>query len=61
MPMEQVITLNNCKKINVIRKFRKTDFYAPNKQSLAFILQFAAVYHIEKDLSFDSLSGIILN
>ena len=59
--MEHVFTQNECKKINVISKIKKLDLYAPSKQSLAFIMQFAAVYHVEKDLSLSSLSGVILN
>ena len=59
--MECAFTLNDCKKIDVIKSFKKTNLYAPSKQSLALIMQFAAIYHIEKDLSLNSLSGIILN
>jgi len=59
--MEHVFTQNECKKNDVIKKVRKLDLLAPSKQSLAFIMQFAAAYHVEKDLSLSSLSGIILN
>ena len=59
--MEYVFTLNDYRKIDVIRKVKKTDLYVPSKRSLTLIMQFAAVYHVEKDLSLSSLSGIILN
>ena len=59
--MEHVYTQNESKKINVIKKVEKSGLYAPSKQSLAFIMQFAAIYHVEKDLSLNSLAGIILN
>ncbi|MDR0231641.1 MAG: hypothetical protein LBI82_05925 [Dysgonamonadaceae bacterium] len=59
--MEHVFTSNDCKKINVIKKNEKSDLYAPSKRSLTLIMQFAAAYHVEKDLSLSSLSGIILN
>jgi len=59
--MEHVFTQIESKKINVIKKVEKSGLYAPNRQSLAFIMQFAAIYHVEKDLSLNSLSGFILN
>ena len=63
--MDYVFTLNDCKKIdeefNAVRKNGKADLFVPSKNSLTLILQFAAVYHVEKDLSLDSLSEIILN
>ena len=59
--MEHVFTQNVSKKIDVIKKVEKSDLYAPSKQSLAFIMQFAAIYHVERDLSLNSLSGFILN
>ena len=63
--MEHVFTLNEYRKIDeefdVIRKTEKTHLFAPSKDSLVFILQFAVAYHVEKDLSLSSLSGIILN
>ena len=59
--MEHVFTQNVSKKIDMIKKVEKSDLYAPSKQTLAFIIQFAAIYHVEKDLSLNSLSGIILN
>lgn len=59
--MEHVFTLNECKKIDVINKSKKSDLYTPSKQSLTLIMQFAAAYHVEKDLSLNSLSGVILN
>jgi len=59
--MEHVFTQKESKKIGVIKKVEKLGLYAPSRQSLAFIMQFAAVYHVEKDLSLNSLAGIILN
>ena len=59
--MEHILTLSDCKKINVTKKVKKLNLYAPSKQSLTFIMQFAVAYHVEKDLSLNPLSGIILN
>ena len=59
--MKHVFTPNDCKKIDVIRKEEKKDLFMPSKQSLSLIKQFAAAYHVEKDLSLNSLSEIILN
>ena len=59
--MEHVSTPNECKKIDVVRKDNKSDLYAPSKQSLSLIMQFAAAYHIERKLSLNSLSEMILN
>jgi len=59
--MEHVFTQKESKKIGVIKKVENSGLYAPSRQSLAFIMQFAAVYHVEKNLSLNSLSGIILN
>ena len=59
--MEHVFTLNDCRKIDVIKKVKKSDLFAPSKLSLTFIMQFAAAYHVEKSLSLNSLSGFILN
>jgi len=65
MPMVHVFTPNDCKrideKVEVIRKSRNQNLFAPSRNSLALILQFAAAYHVEKGLSLNSLSGMILN
>ena len=59
--MEHVSTPNNSKKVEVVKKDKKLDLYAPGKQTLSLIMQFAAAYHVEKDLSLNSLSEMILN
>jgi len=59
--MEHVSTPNECKKIKMVRKDKVLGSYAPSKQSLSLIMQFAAAYHVEKDLALRSLSEIILN
>ena len=65
MPMVHIFTSNDYKKIDegfdVVRKNGKVNLFTPSKKSVALILQFAAVYHVEKDLSLNSLSEIILN
>ncbi len=59
--MEHVSTPNDCRKIGVVKKVEKSDLCAPSKKSLTFIMQFAAAYHVEKDLSLNSLSEMLLN
>ena len=59
--MEHVSTPNECKRIEMGRKDKMSALYTPSKQSLSLIMQFAAVYHVEKDLPLNSLSEIILN
>jgi len=63
--MVHVFTSNNYNKIDekfdVIKNGKKSELFAPRKKTLALILQFAAVYHIEKKLSLSSLSGMVLN
>ena len=65
MPMVHVFTSNDCKKIDekfdLVGKEEKMHLFAPCKESVTLILQFAAVYHVEKDLSLNALSEMILN
>lgn len=61
LPMKHVSTTNECKKTDVVKKSNKPDLYAPSKRSLSLIMQFAAAYHVEKKLSLDTLSEVILN
>ncbi len=57
--MKHVFTSDDCKKVNMMKN-EKSDTIAPRKQTLAFIMQFAKSYHVEKNLPLN-LSGIILN
>lgn len=45
---------------NVLKDEKGGDRYLPHKDTLAYILQFAHAYHVEKELP-ETISGLILN
>jgi len=58
--MKHVSTPENYKKNEVKQRTKELSPYSPCKWTLSFLIQFASVYHVEKELPLD-LGEMILN